>query len=98
MGRQRYNPPTIPVTVELIPHNQLLAHLFYTLTGCQAMQRLQIIPGKNRTIHSLLESEFPPIKSTNNKPTPYVTPQDDCDSITLHFISFRRLQHKGSLQ
>ena len=54
------------------------------------MQRLQIIPGKNRTIHSLLQSEFPPIKSTNNKPTPYVTPKTIgyihgliCDSITL---------------
>ena len=54
------------------------------------MQRYQIIPGKNSTIHSLLESEFPPIKSTNNKPTPYVTPKTIgyihgliCDSITL---------------
>jgi hypothetical protein len=54
------------------------------------MQRFQIIPGKNRTIHSLLKSEFPPIKSTNNKPTPYVTPKTIgyihgliCDSITL---------------
>ena len=54
------------------------------------MQRLQIIPGKNRTIHSLLQSEFPPIKSTHNKPTPYVTPKTIgyihgliCDSITL---------------
>ena len=54
------------------------------------MQRLQIIPGKNRTIHSLLQSDFPPIKSTNNKPTPYVTPKTIgyihgliCDSITL---------------
>ena len=54
------------------------------------MQHYQIIPGKNRTIHSLLESEFPPIKSTNNKPTPYVTPKTIgyihgliCDTITL---------------
>ena len=54
------------------------------------MQRFQINPGKNRTIHSLLESEFPPIKSTNNKATPYVTPKTIgyihgliCDSITL---------------
>ena len=54
------------------------------------MQCLQINPGKNRTIHSILESEFPPIKSTNNKPTPYVTPKTIgyihgliTDSITL---------------
>ena len=54
------------------------------------MQCFQIIPGKNRTIHSLLESEFPHIKSTNNKPTPYVTPKTIgyihgliCDTITL---------------
>ncbi len=51
---------------------------------------MQIIPGKNRTIHLLLESEFPPLKSTDNKPTPYVTPKTIayihgliCDSITL---------------
>ena len=54
------------------------------------MQRLQIAPGKNRTIHSLLESVFPPLKSTNNEPTPYVTPKTMsyihgliCDSITM---------------
>ncbi len=54
------------------------------------MQSFQIIPGKNSTIHSLLESEFPPLKSTNNKPTPYVTPKTIayihsliCNSITL---------------
>ncbi len=54
------------------------------------MQRLQIAPGKNRTIHSLMESAFPPLKSTNNKPTPYVTPKTIsyihgliCDSITM---------------
>ncbi len=68
----------------------LLAHLFHVLTACQAMQRFQIILGKNCTIHSLLESEFPPLKSTNNKPTPYVTPKTlayihglICDSVTL---------------
>ena len=55
------------------------------------MQRLQIAPGKNRTIHSLLESAFPPLKSTNNEPTPYVTPKTIsyihgliCDSITMY--------------
>jgi hypothetical protein len=90
-GETAIDGPSVPPTLELIPHNQLTAHLFHVLTGCQAMQRLQVIPGKHCTIHSLLQSEFPPIKSTNNTPTPYVTPKTIgyihgllCDSITLY--------------
>ncbi len=82
--------PSVPPTLELKPHNQLMAHLFHVLTGCQAMQRLQVIQGRHCTIHLLLESEFPPIKPNNYKPTPYVTPKTIgyihgllCDSITL---------------
>ncbi len=59
-GQTPIFPPTLEEDVELVPHNQLLAHLFHVLTGCQAMQRLHIAPGKNHTIHSLMESELPP--------------------------------------
>ncbi len=39
------------------------------------MQLLQINPTKNRTIHSLLQKQFPAIKSSDDKPTYYVTPK-----------------------
>ncbi len=56
----------------------------------QLRVKLKDFPGKNSTIHSLLENEIPPLKSTDNKPTPYVTPKTIgyihsliCDSITV---------------
>ena len=49
--------------------------MFNVLTGCQAMQQLLINVSKNNTIHSLLQKQFPAIKSSDNKPTYYVTPK-----------------------
>ncbi len=37
--------------------------------------QLQINVSKNNTIHSLLQKQFPAIKSSDNKPTYYVTPK-----------------------
>ncbi len=45
------------------------------LTGCQAMQHFQINPTKNCTIHLLLHNQFLAIKSSDDKPTNYVTPK-----------------------
>ncbi len=53
----------------------LAAHMFNVLTSCQAMQQLQISITKNNTIHTLLHKQFPAVKSSNNKPTYYVTPK-----------------------
>ncbi len=61
--------------MELKPHNMLAAHMFCVLTGCQAMQHLQINVSKNNTIHKLLHKQFQAIKSSNNQPTYYVTPK-----------------------
>ncbi len=49
--------------------------MFDVLTGCQAMQLLQINPTKNSTIHLLLHKQFPAIKSSNYKLTNYATPK-----------------------
>ena len=49
--------------------------MFNVLTGCQAMQQLQISVSKNNTIHTLLSKQFPAIKSSNSQPTNYVTPK-----------------------
>ena len=49
--------------------------MFNVLTGCQAMQQMLINVSKNNTIHLLLQKQFPAIKSSDNKPTYYVTPK-----------------------
>ena len=89
-GQTPIYPPHTPQSANLVPHNPLLAHLFNVLTTCQAMQSFKIVPGKNMTIHALLHKNFPPLKSTDNKPTPYVSPKTIgyihgliVDSITL---------------
>ena len=69
------NQPVVPENMELVPHNVLAAHMFKVLTGCQAMQRFQINPTKSKTVHLLLQKKFSAIKSSDNKPTYYVTPK-----------------------
>ena len=49
--------------------------MFNVLTSCQAMQQMLINVSKNNTIHSLLQKQFPAIRSSDNKPTYYVTPK-----------------------
>jgi hypothetical protein len=51
--------------------NVLFAHLFSFLADSQAMQMYQIDPSKRITI-SLLDGNFPVIKSTQEQPTPFV--------------------------
>jgi hypothetical protein len=75
--------PEISEKVELVQHNVLPAYMFHVLTGCQAMQHLQINQTKNCTISSLLQKRFPAIKSTNDKLTNYVTPK------TISYIHWR---------
>ena len=84
-------PPLIDKDQKLIHHNLLLAHLFVVLTHAPAMQRLKIVPAKNRTIAAVMDSTFPPIKSFGGISTPYVTPKTISyihalvvDSISLH--------------
>ncbi len=45
--------------------------MFNVLTGCQAVQHLQINPTKNSNIHLLLHKQFLAIKSSDDKPTNY---------------------------
>ena len=57
--------------------------MFNVLTGCQAMQQMLINVSKNNTIHSLLQKQFPAIKSSDNKPTYYVPPRRSATSTGL---------------
>jgi pyruvate/2-oxoglutarate dehydrogenase complex dihydrolipoamide acyltransferase (E2) component len=90
-GKMEVSPPIISQAQQLVHHNLLLAHLFVALTRAPAMQCCEINPAKHRTITALLDATFPPIASTDDVPTPYVTPRTIAyihalivDSITLH--------------
>ena len=66
--------------MKLKPYNMLAAHMFNVLSGCQAMQEMLINISKNNIsknnfIHLLLQKQFPAIKSSDTKPTYYVTPK-----------------------
>jgi hypothetical protein len=66
------NPPEVLEAMELQPHNMLAAHMFNVLTGCQAMQQLQISVSKNNTIHTLLHkpgNSLPSSRATISQPT-----------------------------
>ena len=68
------NQPEVLEAMKLQPHNMLNLQLTI-LTGCQAMQQMLINISKNNSIRSLLQKQFPAIKSSDNKPTYYVTPK-----------------------
>ena len=73
-GQMEIYPPVVPQQAQLVPYkyNQLLAHLFNVLTKCQAMQRFEINPDKNHTIHKLLDMQSLPPSSrpaTRRPPT-----------------------------
>ena len=57
----------------LIHHNVLFCHLFDAVTKSQGMAAL-IIGAKTNTVCGILNSTFPAIQTTQNSPTPYVTP------------------------
>jgi hypothetical protein len=69
------DPPFIPDTgiLELVHFNMLFAHLFSAMSGSQSMLAFEINPCKHLTVSALIDSSFPAIKSTDNKPTPMVT-------------------------
>jgi hypothetical protein len=90
-GKMQVSPPIISQSQELVHHNLLLAHLFVAPTQAPAMQRCKINPAKHSTIAALLDATLPPITSTGDIPTPYITPMTIAyiyalivDSITLH--------------
>jgi hypothetical protein len=89
--KMEVSPPIISQAQQLVHHNLLLAHLFVALTQAPAMQHCEINPVKHRTITALMDATFPPIASTGDVPTPYVTPRTIAyfhalivDIITLH--------------
>ena len=70
-------PVDVPIVADdhpLIHHNDLLAHLFDALSKSQGMVALTISPSKDNTISALLKNTFPAIKSTNDLPTPWISP------------------------
>ena len=88
------HPPHIPDTMDHIHLNVMFAHLLSALSPVsrsQSMAMYHINPCKHNTVHCLLTSTFPAIKSTNIMPTSLVTPKTVgyihtlvIDAVTLH--------------
>ena len=74
-GSRRVNPPAMAEDQGLQHHNALLAHLFRALSSSQGLASFAITPSKSNTVSALLERTFPAIPSTDNLPTPFVSPR-----------------------
>ena len=72
-GTHPIDVPVVPKTLDLVNFNVLFALLFAVLSDGPAMSALKVSP--RNTISSILEQTFPAIPSTDNKPTPLVTPK-----------------------
>ena len=71
-----------PVNVPLLAEDQglqlfnvLLTHLLAKLSGSQGLAAFTIAPSKRNTVNALLERTLPAIPSTDNLPTPFVSPR-----------------------
>ncbi len=85
--------------MDYVHFNVLFAHLFAALSRSQSMAMFQINPCKHITVHDIVNSTFPAIKSTDNKPTPAVTPKTVgyiyalvIDTLTFHSTELRKLR------
>ena len=71
--------------------NALRCHLFHTISSAKGLNFFQILPAKQLPISTLFDRLFPPIASTKNQPTPFITPKTVAyifsliiDSVTIH--------------
>ncbi len=58
---------------KLVHFNALWCHLFHVLSTTKGMIFFQISPSKYLTILALVDRAFPPIKSTKNQLSPFIT-------------------------
>ena len=62
-----------PADVVYNDFNALFTHLFSALSKSHSMSLFHISPGKGSTVPKIVNTTFPAIRATNNKPTPMVT-------------------------
>jgi hypothetical protein len=53
--------------------NALWCHLYHAISSAKGMNFFQILPTKQQSISTLFKRVFPPIASTKNQPTPFIT-------------------------
>ena len=78
-GKLPITQPIVPAEQEFVHMNTLWCYLFYKLVGDDGatgkfISAFAIDAQKGQTIAALLDKSFPCIPSTDNKPTPYITP------------------------
>jgi hypothetical protein len=106
-GKQSIAVPIIAEDQELVHFNSLWCHLFHVLSSAKGMTFFQICPSKDQTIARLVDRVFPAIKSTKNRPSPFITTKTVAyifsliiDSVTVHHRDSphsRALQHEATI-
>ena len=111
-GKLPITPPVVPAEQEFVHMNTLWCYLFYKLVGDDGatgkfISAFAIDAQKGQTIAALLDKSFPGIPSTDNKPTPYITPETVAyvfalaiDCVTIYHTDSphsRALQHEASV-
>lgn len=83
--------PIIAADQKLDHFNPLWCHLYNAISSAKGLNFLQILPAKQLSISTLFDRVFPPIASTKNQPTPFITPKTVAyifgliiDSVTVH--------------
>jgi hypothetical protein len=99
--------PIIAPDQELVHFNSLWCHLFHVLSSTKGMNFFHIRPSKNLTISAFVDRVFPPIKSTKNMQSPFITAKTVAyifvliiDSLTLHHTDgshSRALQYEATI-
>ena len=65
-GKTQFIIPNIPGKAVLLRFNVLFAYIFDAVSGSNGMMQLQVEPGKNQTISSVMHETFPAIKCFDN--------------------------------
>ena len=83
--------PVIAEDKKLDHFNALWCHLFCAVSSAKGLNLFQILPAKQQSISTLFDRVLPPIASTENQPTPLITPKTVAyifsliiDSVTVH--------------
>jgi hypothetical protein len=74
-GKTRFEISNVPEEAILLRYNELFAYVYEALSRGKGMMKLQILPGKNQTIASVLHETYPVLKCFDNEKLALISPQ-----------------------
>jgi hypothetical protein len=106
-GEPKFEILNVPEDAILLRYNELFSYFYEALSRGKGMMQLQILPGKNQTIASVLHETFPVLKCFNNEKLALISPQTVAyihaliiDSISIQFeetINALALEHESMM-